>query len=57
MTVHEKGMKDGEEMIGVTESGTEVESAGVEVNIETMTGIEGSASLPHAMNSVLLRSA
>lgn len=57
MTVPGKGMKDGEGTIGMTESGTAAGSAAVGVNIETMTGTEGSASLPLDTNLVPHRSA
>lgn len=50
-------MKDVEETIGMTESGIVAESAAVGVNIVTMTGIGGNASLHRAMNSALHRSA
>lgn len=57
MTVPGKEMKDGEGTIGMTESGTVVVSAAVGVNIETMIGTEGSASLPLDTNLVPHRSA
>lgn len=57
MIVLGKEMKGGEGMIGMTGSGTVAESGAVGVNIVTMTGIEGSASLLPAMNSALHRSA
>lgn len=57
MTVPGKEMKDGEGTIGMTESGTVAVSAAVGVNIEIMTGIEGSASHPLAMNLALHKSA
>lgn len=57
MTVPGKEMKDGEGTIGMTESGTVAVSAAVGVNIETMTGTEGSVSLPLATNLVPHKSA
>lgn len=57
MTVRGKEMKDVEGTIGMTESGTVVGSAAVEVNIVTMTAIGGSASLLPGMSSAPRRSA
>lgn len=57
MTVLAKEMKDVEETIGMTESGTVAGSVAVGVNIGTMTGIGESASLLPAMNSAPHKSA